>query len=122
MNVVAPQTLRGVTAPLVVDCSTDPRGLRLALRTTAPDGICSSAGTLHVRSAVPTLLMFGRNVTLTLARSHIRASIPAVLELAESGAIHPERVISELGSYDAAPTVQGRHLRRGIAKTVLERV
>jgi alcohol dehydrogenase len=66
--------LRGRRAALVVDSSASPRGLRLALAAVAPDGRCSCAGILHASARIPASLMFGRNVTLSIARSHVRRS------------------------------------------------
>ena len=76
-----PNRVRHERAPLVIDSSADPHGLALAIAATAPDGICSCAGTLHASVRVPGTLMFGRNITLALMRSHIRTVIPAVLDL-----------------------------------------
>jgi alcohol dehydrogenase len=106
-------------APLVVDVSAGPAGLRLAVGLTAPDGLCTSAGTLHATSRLPTLLMYGRNVTLTIARSHARAVIPHVLELMRSGRLHPERVTTAVAPIDDAPAALTEHLRGTSTKTVL---
>jgi alcohol dehydrogenase len=117
---VAPDRLaRGRFFPLVADVSATPRGLSYALSRTAPDGRCSSAGTLHSSARVPTLLMYGRNVTLTIARAHARAVIPEVLALMTSGRMEPERVTTTVAPIDDAPQVLAEHLRAGSTKTIL---
>jgi alcohol dehydrogenase len=94
---VTPSQARGLApAPLVADISATPAGLRRALELSAPDGICSSAGSLHARSHIPTASMFGRNATLIVARSHARALIPGVLALISDGKLAPERVTTLL--------------------------
>jgi alcohol dehydrogenase len=90
---------------LVVDSSADPRGLAAALQATAPDGICTCAGTLHASVKIPAARMFGRNSTLTVARSHIRTVIPEVLDLVAAGRIRPESVTTTIASFEDAPKV-----------------
>lgn len=113
--------LRGQQAPLVVDGSASPRGLRQALRATAPDGYCSCAGSLHASVRVPASRMFGRNATLTIARSHVRAAIPGVLDLIATGRLEPGRVTTTVAAYDDAPDVLTAHLLTADTKTVLVR-
>jgi alcohol dehydrogenase len=106
-------------APLTVDVSAHPRGLRLALTKTAPDGVCSSAGMLHSTARIPASLMFGRNATLHLGRTHARAVIPQVLELIASGRLDPGAVTTLTAGFDDAPAALGEHLRGASTKTVL---
>ena len=86
---------------------------------TAEDGRCNSVGSLHVRSKIPTALMFGRNVTLHLGRSHARDQIPAVLDLLAAGRIRPAEVTTALGSIDDAPRALREHVSGEATKTVL---
>jgi alcohol dehydrogenase len=65
--------------------------------------------------------MFGRNSTLTVARSHIRTVIPDVLDLVAAGRIHPESVTTTIASYEDAPKVLSGHLRGAATKTILIR-
>jgi alcohol dehydrogenase len=106
-------------APLVVDGSAHPRGLRLALSNTAPDGVCSSAGTLHVRASLPVGLMYGRNVTFHIARTHARTRIPQVLQLMYEGRLHPEAVATTVASLEDAPGVLHEHVIGDSTKTIL---
>jgi alcohol dehydrogenase len=104
-------------APLVVDMTIDRVGE--ALSHTAPDGICSSAGSLHRSARIPTLQMYVRNVTLHLGRTHARAQIPKVLELMREGRLHPETVTTTVASLEEAPQVLREHFLGGGVKTVL---
>jgi alcohol dehydrogenase len=106
-------------APLVVDISGSPAGLRVALSKTAPDGFCSSAGGLHRRARIPALSMYARNATLGVSRTHARALIPAVLDLMVEGRLHPEAVTSTVAPLDEAPDVLRDHFLGGGIKTVL---
>lgn len=111
--------LRKARAPLVVDSSASRRGLRLALAAVADDGLCSCAGTLHTSVPVPASLMFGRNVSLSIARSHVREVIPAVLDLLATHQVEPDGVITQRGSIDDAVELLDAHLRGRDVKTVL---
>ena len=111
--------LRGRRAALVVDSSASPRGLRLALGAVAPDGRCSCAGILHASARIPASLMFGRNVTLSIARSHVRQAIGPVLDLLASGRLDPTGVITQQGPFDDAVALLDAHLRGPDIKTVL---
>jgi alcohol dehydrogenase len=120
LQALVPRQLRGVPpAPLVVDASTTPAGLRLALARTAPDGICSSVGTLHPGARLPVGLMYGRNVTLRIARTHARALIPEVLTMIAAGRLAPERVTTAVASFDDAPAALAEHVRGAGTKTVV---
>lgn len=113
------QALRGRRAPLVVDASASPRGLRVALTAVAADGRCSCAGTLHASARIPASLMFGGNVTLSIARSHVRQAIPDVLELLANHRLDPGGVITQQGRFDDAVDLMNAHLRGRDIKTVL---
>lgn len=120
LEVLRPQDLRRrPPAPLVIEASTRPAGLRLALAATAPDGVCTSLGSLHRRASIPLLAMYARNVTLQVARTHARALIPRVLELIARGGLHPEAVTSTLDSLDNAPQALREHYLGGGIKTIL---
>jgi alcohol dehydrogenase len=105
--------------PLVMDASGSPSGLAAALSHTAPEGVCSSAGSLHRTARIPSGLMFGRNVTCRIARSHARAVIPHVLELMQDGLLSPELVTTDLAPIDEAPQAIKRHVLGDATKTVL---
>jgi alcohol dehydrogenase len=104
---------------LVMEASAGPRGLREAIKHTAADGICSSAGAIHRNARIPSGMMFGRNVTVRIARSHARALIPHVLELMQAGKLEPQRVTTDLASIDDAPRAIRDHVLGECTKTIL---
>jgi alcohol dehydrogenase len=120
MEPIEPAELPGTgPAPLVVDVTGDPAGLERALASTAPDGICSSAGGLHASGRLPLLRSYIRNVTLHIGRTHARAEMPKALALMSSGRLAPEAVVSQVAAIDDAPRALHAHLREGAVKTVL---
>jgi alcohol dehydrogenase len=119
MEAVHPRELRRMSPfPLVADVSVD--GLRMALESTAADGVCSSSGGLHRHARIPFLQMYIRNATLHVGRAHIRALIPDVLDLMTHGGLRPETVTTTVAALDDAPRVLREHLLDGDSvKTVL---
>jgi alcohol dehydrogenase len=105
--------------PLVIDTSASAVGLRRAISQTAPDGVCTSSGTLHDSIRIPTGLMFARNVELRIGRSHARQALPAVLDLVASGRIDPELVTTVAADLNDAPRTLSEHARGDAIKTVL---
>jgi alcohol dehydrogenase len=120
LTAAEPAEVRGLPPfPLVADISVTPRGLALALARTAPDGICSSSGSLHASVRIPGTLMYGRNATLIVARAHARALIPEVLELMSTGRLQPERVTTAVAPIGDAPAALAAHVRGGSTKTII---
>ncbi|SFS99252.1 zinc-dependent alcohol dehydrogenase [Saccharopolyspora flava] len=106
-------------APLVVDGTVTAPGLATAISRTAPDGTCAAIASMRRTTKIPTALMYGRNISFHLGRSHARAQIPAVLELMATGALDTTAVTTHLGSLDAADRVFGEHLRGDATKTIV---
>ncbi len=118
LHAIAPRELRRrPPAPLVVDLTIDKLGV--ALSHTAPDGICTSSGSLHRSARIPALQMYVRNVTLHFGRTHVRALIPEVLELMRDGRLRPETVTTTVGSLEDAPEALREHFLGGGVKAVL---
>jgi alcohol dehydrogenase len=105
--------------PITVDASADPEGLALALRSTAPDGTCtSSAIYFGEQPALPLLEMYTKCITFRTGRAHVREAMPDVLALAASGRLHPELVTTRVVPWtDAADAL----LERDWTKLVIER-
>ena len=105
--------------PITVDASADPEGLGLALRSTAPDGTCTSAAIyFDEQPSLPLLEMYTKGVTFHTGRAHVREAMPQVLELAASGALRPELVTTRVVPWaDAADAL----LEGGWTKLVIER-
>ena len=118
LDALHPRELRRLgPVPLVIDTSGG--DVHLALANTAPDGVCTSSGSLHRSARIPTLRMYGRNVTLHFGRTHARALMPAVLELLAAGRLDPRPVITTVAPLQDAPKALGEHFRGGGVKAVL---
>jgi alcohol dehydrogenase len=105
--------------PITVDASADPDGLALALRSTAPDGVCTSCAIYFgEQPSLPLLEMYTKGITFRTGRANAREAIGHVLELCASGAMHPELVTTSVVPWgDAAEAL----LERGWTKLVIER-
>jgi threonine dehydrogenase-like Zn-dependent dehydrogenase len=105
--------------PITVDANGTEAGLDLALKALAPDGICTSATTYFgEQPRLPMLVMYARIVTLRTGRVHAREAMPEVLRLADSGALSPQRVTTEVVAWDDAPQALAA---RDWVKLVIER-
>ena len=72
--------------PITVDHSGDVAGLHSALRSTEPEGTCTSTAIYFAaETALPLLEMYTRGVEFRTGRVNARAAIPHVLELVEAG-------------------------------------
>ena len=93
---------------ITVDASGDPEGLAFALRSTAPDGVCTSTAIYFGQPPVlPLLEMYTKGITFRTGRANAREAMPHVLELAASGAFHPEIVTTRVADWtDAADALQ----------------
>jgi threonine dehydrogenase-like Zn-dependent dehydrogenase len=90
--------------PITVDASGDHRGLHAALRSTAPDGTCTSVAIyFEPTTPLPLLEMYTRGCTLHTSRVHARAVIPQVLELVAAGRLDPAVVTSAVADFADAP-------------------
>ncbi|NKQ54681.1 alcohol dehydrogenase catalytic domain-containing protein [Amycolatopsis sp. K13G38] len=113
-------TVRGLPpAPFVIDGTCTSRGLATALHHTAPDGVCTTPGVLRRTARIPTALMYGRNISYHLGRTHARAVIPHVLGLMRQGELHPETVTTHHAKLDDAPAAIHDHVVGEATKTVL---
>jgi len=105
--------------PITVDASADPEGLALALRSTAPDGVCTSCAIYFgEQPSLPLLEMYTKGITFKTGRANARPAMPHVLSLAATGALHPELVTTRTIAWqDAAEGL----LERDWTKLVIER-
>jgi alcohol dehydrogenase len=89
--------------PITVEANGSDAGLACALRSTAPDGTCTSVA-IHFGAATPVPLfeMYFNGVTFHTSRVHSRGVLPEVLELIAAGRIDPERVITDVVPWEAA--------------------
>jgi threonine dehydrogenase-like Zn-dependent dehydrogenase len=88
---------------VTVDASASHEGLGLALRSTAPDGVCTSTGIYFEQlTPVPLLEMYTKGITFQTGRVHAGPAIPHVLELIAAG-WDPAPVTSRVASWEDAP-------------------
>ena len=108
-TVAAPPSRLG-PFPITVDSSADADGLALALRSTAPDGICTSTGIYFgEQPSLPLLEMYSKGITFKTGRAHVREAIPHVLALTAAGELHPELVTTRVVPWpDAADALVER--------------
>jgi threonine dehydrogenase-like Zn-dependent dehydrogenase len=90
--------------PITVDHSASAEGISFALRSTAPDGICTSTAIYFGDPPpLPLLSMYTFGVTFKTGRCNARPAIPQVLALVERGALAPELVTTHVVGWADAP-------------------
>ena len=89
--------------PVTVDASMDADGLGCALRSTGPDGVCTSIGIYLKDTAVPLFDMYVNGVSFRTGRGHARPAIPVLIDLVASGRLRPELVTSQVADWESAP-------------------
>jgi threonine dehydrogenase-like Zn-dependent dehydrogenase len=105
--------------PITVDAGGYEAGLGLALRSTAPDGTCTSCAIYFgEQPAVPMLEMYTKGITFVTGRANAREAMPHVLALAAAGALRPELVTSTVVPWREAPDAL---VEDGWTKLVFER-
>ena len=62
--------------------------------------------------------MYTKGITFRTGRAHVREAMPRVLELAATGALHPERITTRVVTWPDAPDAL---LEGGWTKLVFER-
>jgi threonine dehydrogenase-like Zn-dependent dehydrogenase len=96
--------------PITVDASGDPDGLACAVRSTEPEGTCTSIGIYFTEmTPMPLLEMFTKGIRFHTGRAHARPAMEPVLELVASGAFRPELVTGETAAWDDAPDAIAGH-------------
>jgi len=86
--------------------------LALTVKCLAPEGICESAGNHFRPGELPLLDMYLTGVTLRVGRDNVRNHIPDALELAASGKVAPERVVSHVLDWEQLPDgLPEKHLK-----------
>jgi alcohol dehydrogenase len=104
--------------PITVDSSADPAGLACAIRSTEPDGVCTSAAIYYTpETPIPLLEAYTKGITFHTGRVHARPGIPQVLALIERGALKAEAVTAQTVAWDQAAEALADHT----AKVVISR-
>jgi D-arabinose 1-dehydrogenase-like Zn-dependent alcohol dehydrogenase len=86
----------------VVDATAEPAGVVCAIRSTADAGVLTLVGIVFGDAPLPLLEMYSRGITLHASRADSRRHLPAVLELASSGAFDPRAVPTTVVPFDDA--------------------
>jgi threonine dehydrogenase-like Zn-dependent dehydrogenase len=103
--------------PITVDASADPEALACALRSTEPDGTCTSIGIYYdPTTPVPLLEMYTKGITFLTGRVHARPAIPTVLELISAGRLDPVPVTRRTLAWEDAEALPEERV-----KTVVRR-
>jgi alcohol dehydrogenase len=104
--------------PITVDASADPEGLACALRSTEPEGICTSIGIYFSDTTpVPLLEMYTKGIRFQTGRVHARPAMEPLLDLVRAGKFKPELVTGETAHWEDAPDAVAGHR----AKLVISR-
>jgi threonine dehydrogenase-like Zn-dependent dehydrogenase len=99
--------------PITVDASGSHDGLACALRSTAPDGICTSVGIyFEPTTPVPLLEMYTKGITFLTGRVHARPAIPEVLGLIADGRLDPRPVTRAEVEWEDAPQALAERLEK----------
>ena len=77
--------------------------LACACRSLVPEGICESAGNHFKPGELPLFEMYLNSINLRIGRDNVRAHIPDALDLAQSGRVAPERVVSAVLDWETLP-------------------
>jgi threonine dehydrogenase-like Zn-dependent dehydrogenase len=89
---------------IAVEASSTGAGLRYALRSLAPGGVCTAVGYyLAKRTGVPLLQMYANDSTLKVGVSHPRADVPHVIDLVTTKRFDPTPVTTLVADWDDAP-------------------
>jgi threonine dehydrogenase-like Zn-dependent dehydrogenase len=96
--------------PITVDAGGDPEGLECAVRSTEPEGICTSIGIYFTETTpMPLLEMFTKGIRFHTGRAHARPAMEPLLDLVRSGAFKPELVTAETADWADAPEAIAGH-------------
>ena len=97
-------TKRADRYPIVVDAGLTPNGLRYAIASTQPEGICHSTS-FYAGGDVPMPLgkMYTLGIRFFIGRAHAVSLLPEVLPLIESGRLRPQEVTTRVVPWDDAP-------------------
>lgn len=105
------------TYAITVDASGTAEGLQCAIRSTEPEGQCSSVGTHWDDVLVPMREMYSKGLHFYTGRGRGLPNIPAALAFVQDGRVNPRVAITDVVSFDDAP----RRLANPAMKTVFVR-
>jgi alcohol dehydrogenase len=93
---------------ITVDASMNGDSLRCAVRSTEPEGQCSSVGCHFGEVSLPMMEMYVRGINLYAGRGQGRPNIEKAMALVDARRVRTELVTTEVMPFDEAPEVLGR--------------
>lgn len=89
---------------IAVEASSTAAGLRYAIRSLSPGGVCTAVGFYFAaRTGLPLMQMAVNCTRLRVGVSHPRADLPHVIDLVQRGAFDPLKVATLVADWDDAP-------------------
>ena len=102
--VEGPPPKRAGTYPITVNAGAGHAALHCAIRSTEPEGVCTSVSIpFEPETPVPLFEMYTRGIHFHTSRVNSRTVLPEVLALVEEGRIDPAAVTSQVVSFDELP-------------------
>jgi alcohol dehydrogenase len=104
--------------PITVDFSGSHEGLACALRSTAPEGICTiNSIYFEPETPVPLLEMYTKGIRVATGRVHSRPAMERIMPLIAEGKLRPERITGETADWDdAAEAVAGHRSKLVVSR------
>ncbi len=91
--------------PIVADCGTRPEGLRYAIDSTEPEGVCHSATYLPQGDLpLPLGKLYTLGIRFHIGRAHAVSLLPEVMPLIADRTLRPEEVTTRIVDWEEAPT------------------
>ena len=91
--------------PIVADCGSRGDGLRYAIESTEPEGICHSATYLPSGElALPLGKLYTLGIQFMIGRAHASSLLPEVMPLIAQRCLRPEEVTTRVVGWEQAPT------------------
>lgn len=98
-------TKRAGRYPIVSDCGTTAEGMRYAIASTEPEGVCHSASYLPApETGLPMGRLYTLGIRFFIGRAHAASLLPEVMGLIADGLLHPEQVTTTVASWEDAPS------------------
>lgn len=101
----SPPKRRFGTYPITVDASGNADSLLSAIRSTEPEGYCSSVGAHFTDIAIPIIEMYAKGIHFYTGRGQGRPNFEPALDFITSGRVKPELVITEIQPFELAHEV-----------------
>lgn len=103
--------------PITVDASNYEAGLRFAIRSLAPGGICTSVGFYFQKGTpLPLWQMYLNDSTFHIGVSHPRADLPDLLALLQKGLFDPEKITTLTADWEDAAEAFLSHSTKVVVK------